>query len=326
VDAEALRGRVDVWLRSGIISPDQADRILALEEAAPATESAAGADSERRGRIAEVVGYVGAAFALGALALLIRDDWSDLAVWARISLIAVLTLTALGSGAIVRSSRPSAASRRLVGVLWLAGVIGSAWTTGILAWDVLGVPERWIPSTVGAVALVIAAVLLALGGHIAVQLATLVALGVTTVGTLVAVAPLEPGALTFGAMLVGGGATWALAGAGGWLGPRVSAEASGAVVMLVGAQVLTATAWPLSAQALASGLAGVLVALSVVGGRVHLLYIGAIGLFVSVPRLVFELFADTLGAPATLLTAGVLLIILAAGLGRARKAQEALDG
>jgi hypothetical protein len=35
-----------------------------------------------------------------------------------------------------------------------------------------------------------------------------------------------------------------------------------------------------------------------------------------------ELFSDTLGAPATLLTTGVLLILMAVGLGRLRRSQE----
>jgi hypothetical protein len=40
-------------------------------------------------------------------------------------------------------------------------------------------------------------------------------------------------------------------------------------------------------------------------------------LFVVVPRLAFELFGDTIGAPATLLVIGLLLVALAVGLGRA---------
>jgi len=336
VDADRLGDRIGAWVRAGIISDEQAQRIRALEAGVPvAARSPASApayapaydappdadDDRRRARIAEVVGYVGAAFALGALGLLVRENWSDLAVWARILLLGLLTLTALGAGALLRS-RSTAAIRRLVGVLWFAGVVGVAWTTGIVAWDVVGVPERWMPTVAGAAALVAAAWLLAVGRHVLVQLATLVALGVTTTGTLVAVAPLEPGALAYGMLMLGGGATWALAGAGGWLGPRVSAEVAGAVVLLIGAQVLTASGYPLAAQALAVGLAIALVALSVPGGRVHLLYIGAVGLFIGVPRLVFDVFADTLGAPATLLTTGVLLILIAVGLGRVRRAQE----
>ena len=332
MDSDALRDRVGVWIRSGIIDSEQADRILALERtpvgpsdrpAAPRASpgSAPDSGSERRLRVAEAVGYVGAAFALGAIGLLVGELWSDLAVWARITLAGLLTAAALGAGALLNGRR-AAAVRRLVGVLWLAGVAGAGWTSGIVARDVLGTPEAWLPTAIGAFALVVAAVLLALGGHVLVQLATLVALGTTTTGTLVAIAPLEPGALAYGVMLVGGGAAWALAGAGRWIGPRVSAEVAGSVVMLIGAQVLTASTWPRPAQIGAVGLAAALVVLSLPGARVHLLYIGAVGLFIAVPRLVFELFADTLGAPATLLTIGVLLILMAVGLGRVRRAQE----
>jgi hypothetical protein len=316
---DTLRDRVGGWVRAGVISSEQADRLLEFEFG-PVGQPVE-RPGERRLRIAEVVGYVGAAFALGAIGLLIGELWSDLAVWARVALAGLLTATAIGAGWLLHA-RPAPAIRRLVGVLWLAGVAGVAWTSGIVAYDVLGVPERWLPTTIGATALIVAALLLFVGRHVVIQLAALIALGATTTGTLVAIAPLEPGALAYGVMLVGGGITWALAGAGGWLGPRISAEASGAIVMLVGAQVLTATGWPRPAQGLAVILAAALVTLSLPGGRIHLLYIGAVGLFVAVPRLVFELFADTFGAPATLLTTGVLLIIMAVGLGRVRRAQE----
>jgi len=326
VDVGELRGRLGAWVGAGVISPEQADQILGLESRpaprpAPGPEPEPEPEPDRRTRIAEVVGYVGAAFALGALALLVGDLWSDLASWARILLAGLLSLIALGAGALLQP-RVEAALRRLVGVLWLAGVAGVAWTTGILAWEVLGVPQRWLPTTIGAVALVVSALLLAIGRHVLVQLTTFVALGVTSVGTISALAPLEPEALVFGTMLLGGGMVWALAGAGGWLGPRTSAEVAGAIVMLIGAQVLTTTGWPRTAQLLTALLAIALVAVSLTGRRVHLLYVGAVGLFVSVPRLIFEVFADTIGAPATLLTTGVLLIVMAVGLGRVRRAQE----
>ena len=312
MDLGQLKERLGVWVEADVITPQQADRILDLESR-PAPE--------RRTRIAEVVGYVGAVFALGALALLVGEVWSALATWARLALAGLLSVIALGAGALLQS-RTEPALRRLVGVLWLAGVAGVSWTTGVLATEVLGVPERWLPTTIGVAALIVSALLLFIGRHILVQLTTLVALGVSTVGTVSALAPLEPDAMVFGVMLLGGGLAWALAGAGGWLGPRTSAEVAGAVVMLIGAQVLTATGWPRAAQLLAAVLAVALVAVSLSGRRVHLLYIGAVGLFISVPRLIFEVFADTIGAPATLLTIGVLLIVMAVGLGRIRRAQE----
>lgn len=331
MDEVTLRDRLEAWRRAGIISAEQSARILSLETAPEPTRGT----THRRARLAEVVGYVGAAFALGAVGLLVVDFWPQLLPWARVALALLLSIVALFAGAVVhlRSGESpdhgrdlglengDGALRRLAGVLWVAAIAGSAWTTGLIVSDVLSDPQRWGVTIVAGVALVLAGVLLALGRHVLVQLATLIALGSFTAGTLVALAPLEPGALAFGTMLVGGGATWALAGAGGWIGPRTSAEVSGSVVALIGMQVLTATGWPTAALAGAVLLAGGLVALSLPSGRLHLLYVGAVGLFVATPRLVVELFADTIGAPATLLTSGVLLILMAVGLGRVRQAQ-----
>jgi hypothetical protein len=335
VDESTLRDRLATWERAGIISAEQSARIHAFEVG----PRPAGRATDRRARLAEVVGYVGAAFALGAVGLLVVEFWPQLVPWARVALALLLTVVALAAGLLVHvrseavrasGTGPSADAgsgplRRLAGVLWVAGVAGSAWTAGIVAGDVIGVPERWLVTTIAGIALVVAAMLLAVGRHVLVQLATLVALGSFTAGTLVALAPLEPGALAFGTMLVGGGATWALAGAGGWLGPRTSAEVAGSIVALIGMQVLTATGWPTVALAGTVLLAAGLVALSLPSGRLHLLYVGAVGLFIAVPRLVVDLFADTLGAPATLLTSGVLLILMAVGLGRVRQAQEDHD-
>ena len=74
--------------------------------------------------------------------------------------------------------------------------------------------------------------------------------------------------------------------------------------------------------------AAALVGLAVVRDRLHHLAVGAAGLFVLVPQLVFDLFGDAIGAPATLLVVGLLLVLVAVGLGRARRevAAEATDG
>ena len=336
MELDVLKGRLAAWSREGLLTEEQAARILERESdrravdlppptGAPVDRAARrpAHGTDRRARVAEVVGYVGAAFALGAIGLLVAEFWPDLVAWARVALAAVLTTVALGAGVLLRGrGADSDAIDRLVGALWAVGIAGVAWTTGIVAWDVVGVDERWMPTVVAGVAALVAAILLLLGRHVLVQLAAFVALGSAVAGTLVAVAPLEPGALAFGVLITGGAAAWGLAGAGGWLGPRTSAEVTGAVFALIGAQVLTATGWPRIALAFGILLALILALLSMPGGRLHLLYIGAFGLFVNVPRLVVELFADTLGAPATLLTVGVLLILMAVGLGRLRSSQE----
>jgi len=326
VDEDALQERLAVWRRAGVLTAADVDRIRAFEAGTTAPPPPPGpADADRRGRLAEVVGYVGAAFTLGAIGLLLAETWPDLSVWARVALAGLLTLTALAAGGLLRGRRGPAVGR-LVGVLWTVGVVGVAWTAGIVAADVLAVPLRWMVPTVAGSAAVVAAVLLAVGRHVPVQLATFVALGGAVAGTLFALAPLEPGALAVGTLVTGGSAAWGLAGAGGWLGPRRSAETVGAAFLLIGTLVLTGTGWPRSALALGVLLALVVVGLSVPGSRIHLLYVGAVGLFVTVPQLVFALFSDTLGAPATLLTVGLLLILMAVAVGRLRRAQEAPHG
>jgi hypothetical protein len=336
VDRDTLHDRVASWVRAGVITSAQADRIIAMEQPAeppaertaerpdggrPAGSRAAAPRAERRARLAEVVGYVGAAFALGAVGLLLAETWSDLLPWARATLAALLTIVALTSGGLV-ARRSGPALERLAGVLWTSGVAGTAWLAGVVATDVLTLSERWVAWSVGMPAAVVGAALLALGRHVLVQVVTLVALGVTAVAALLIVAPLPPGPTAFGVLVLGGGATWALAGAGGWLGPRISAELTGGTVALIGTQILAASDRPRGVLVVGVLTAALLVAASLPGQRVHLLYLGAAGLFITVPRLVFALFADTLGAPATLLTTGVLLILLATGLGRVRRAQE----
>jgi hypothetical protein len=325
-----LDDRLDAWLAAGLLTPAQAAAIRDHEVALAAVRPD-GPPSHRRGGgwrpwLAEVVGYVGAAFALGALALILDDLWDRLAVGGRLALAVLLTVLVIGAGAAV-SPRSTAPLRRLGAVLWTAGVAGTAWSTALLADGVLDVPEPWLPVVTAGAALVVALVLLTLGGHAPVQLAALVATGVLAVALVDLAAPLPPSTTTVGSLLIGLGAAWALAGAGGWLGPRRLAEVAGAGMALVGTQVLAAADTPLPGLWLGLALAAGLAGLSVPTGRPHLLLVGAAGLFVSVPRLVFELFADTLGAPVTLLAVGLLLILLSVGLARVRGlADEAHEG
>ena len=344
METTILRDRLGVWIRAGLITPDQAERILELEVSADSAGAAPGTApgtapvatgephgrTERRAQLAEAIGYVGAAFALGALGLLVAEFWTDLAVWGQISLAGMLGVLAVGAGALLRGRKAASSDRegaihRLVGVLWTLGVIATAWVAVIIAEEVLAIPDDWEATFVSAVAAVLAALLLLAGRHVLVQLALFVSLGSGVAATFIALAPLEFGLLATGTLLLGGGATWALAGAGGWLGPRVSAEITGSVFVLIGGQALSGSSVPTAGITAAILAAVALVGLSLLGGRPYLLYLGAFGLFLSVPRLVFELFADTFGAPATLLTTGLLLILIAVGIGRIRRSQEAHD-
>jgi hypothetical protein len=305
------------WSSAGLITAEQVARIRAHEDGRRAVEGT----PATRGSQAEVVGYIGAAFALGAALLLLAEFYADLVPPARVALAVLVALGALVAGAaLVRSDAPPL--RRLTAVLWAGALVATAWTSGVIAADVVDLALRWIPTAVGAPTLVIGLVLLAIGRHELVQLATLVALITTVLGVLSGVAVLTPEPLAFGLLLLGVGLSWSLAGAGGWLGPRWTAELAGGAVALIGTQIVAVGDRRLLGLGLGLALAVGAVVVSVPMARPRLLALGAIALFILVPQLVFELFADTLGAPATLLAVGLLLIVLAVGIGRVRRVTD----
>jgi len=306
--ATGLPARFENWVGAGLLSPEQAEAIVAFEH----DRSAA------RGRVAEAVGYVGAAFAVGAVGLLLADLWDRFVPGARLALAVLLTMFALGSGFALRA-RTEAAMVRLTGVLWTAGLAGVAATTGLLGSDVLQLSDRSLPLLVGGTVLVVASGLLWLGRHALVQVVVLIALVFTGSSVLDLVSVLAPDSRTIGVLLIGTGLAWALAGAGRWLGPRRLAEILGLLIAYVGTQVLAVGDRRLLGLTLGVILASALVVIAIPTGQQYRLVLGALGLFVGVPRLVLALFADTLGAPLSLLTVGVLLIVMAVGFGRARQ-------
>jgi hypothetical protein len=313
-DRPSQRAELDEWCAAGLLDAAQVERILAYERA----RQERALKETSRGWQAEAVGYVGAAFALSAALLLLAEFYSDLLPQARAALALIVMLASLGSGAaLVRSD--SSALRRLTGVLWAGALAATAWTASVVADELLMVTDGWLPTAVGLPTFTLGLLLLLAGRHELVQLATLVALLTSAVGVLTAVAPLPPEQLAIGTLVVGIGLSWGLAGAGGWLGPRWTAELTGGLVALVGSQVIATGDRRLLGLVLGITLAAGAVPAGVATTRPRLLGLGAVGLFVLVPQLVFELFADTLGAPATLLAVGVVLILLAVGLGRARR-------
>ena len=314
-DAELLatERRLRDWFGSGLLGEQQVERILAHERAA-AQRDPQGAS---RGWQAEIVGYVGGAFALGAALLLLAEFYSDLLPVARAVLAGLVMLAGLAAGAALVGSSWTAL-RRLTGVLWTGSLAATAWTAGVIAGELVRVDSSWLATAVGAPTLLVGTLLLSWGRHELVQLATLAALIATTVGVLTGTAVLPPEQLAVGTLLLGLGLSWGLAGAGGWLGPRWTAEIAGGLVALVGTQVIATGDRRVIGLVLGLVLASAAVALAVPTARPRLLGLGAVALFILVPQLVFELFAETLGAPATLLAVGLALILLAVGLGRVR--------
>lgn len=321
-----LQQRLSDWIDAGLITSEQADRIIGHEtwRSAPrATTSAARRPmtaperASRRIAVAEAVGYVGASLALAALGLLVSDVWPELGVGGQLALVGLLTVLVLGAGQAVHG-RPAAAMQRLTGLLWAAAGLGSAWFAGIVAAEVIGAGPEATGTSVGMTASLVALPLLLRRPSLLLQLVGLAGL-VTTAVSLLEFSVLQPDVFWDGSLVAAVGGAWLLVGRGGWLRPRRTAEVLGAALALLGAQV--GSFGDLRAAALILGLllAMGLAAFAVARDAGHHLIVGALGLFVLVPQLVFELFGDAIGAPATLLVVGLLLVLLAVGLGRARR-------
>jgi hypothetical protein len=309
------------WVGAGLLSDEQAAAIrrFEAERSAPPTEPSPTAPprNDRRSLIAEAIGYVGAALAVGALGLLLSQLWDDLVVGGRLTLVALLTVL-LAAGATVLARTPAAPLQRLTSVLATGTTLGVAWLAYLVGVEVLTLSEQDTALLVGLAAVVAAAVAYAARPRGLPQVTLLVAL-IVTVGALFSRAALEPEPLWVGLTFWSVGIAWLLLGTGGWLRPRRVAEVAGGVVGLVAIQVASSGESRLLGLVLALATAGALVGLAITSDRVHHLAVGAVGLFVIVPQFVFELFGDAIGAPATLLVVGLLLVLLAVGLGRARR-------
>ncbi|MEX2324476.1 MAG: hypothetical protein WD576_01885 [Nitriliruptoraceae bacterium] len=333
-----LERRLQDWVDATLISGEQAAAISAHERnrsndpasvtaAAHTSDTAgdgagvAGQPPQRSTMAAEAIGYVGAALAIGALLMLLSNMWVDLLVWARLVVLAAMTAALAGAGMTLRRA-PSAAMQRLASVLLTAAVAGVAWLASVVAIDLVGMTGAAVSLTAGAAALISAIVVYAMVTRALLQVAIAVAALVTALSAI-SVPILSPSALWYGLLVGALGAAWLLLARGGWLHPVILADIIGAGLMLVGAQVASVD-FAFDGQragAVSAGLvvAALLVLVAVRADALHFLILGALGLFVFVPQLVFELFGDVIGAPATLLLVGLLLVLLAVGLGRVRK-------
>jgi hypothetical protein len=311
-----LEEQVHDWRRAGLLSPEQAAAILAFETERGVGETGA---NPRRTLIAEAVGYVGSALALGALGLLLGEVWPDLTTGGRLALVGVLTLLLLGAGFALRTTERGPV-RRLTSVLLTGGIVGVGWLTFIVATELVDWPEARVALAIGVSTFVVALPLYLLRPRPLPQL-TLLATVVVSATAALSLPALVPGPVWYALATAAIGVAWMLLGIGGWLSPRTVAESVGAGLAVLGMQV-GAFDERVLLLSIGLGLAAGLVALAVASDRVHHLVVGAVGLFLFVPQLVFELFGDAIGAPATLLVIGLLLVLLAVGIGRARREVE----
>jgi len=294
--AEALSRAVT----SGIISVEQADAIRREEaERAGVTRHGAGEIP----LVTEVLAYVGAMLAAGALAVLLGKHWSSLGIAGHLSAEALVTVVLLVGGWMLRDTREPA-FERLAGVLWLLSAIAFGGLVAIFGVDVWKPAATTTVLTACASTVVYAGALWAWRPRAPQVLALWAACLATVIASLVQV-----DATASAAVLV----PWAFGLA--WIGltrlgalrPPATSYALGALPVLA-APFATDFGWPLILGLVS---AGAVMAASIWLRRTELLFMGAVALFFYVLRLGIQYFAPALGLPVSLLVAGLALIGIA---------------
>ncbi|HYO45064.1 MAG TPA: DUF2157 domain-containing protein, partial [Gemmatimonadota bacterium] len=315
-----LEQRLERWVESSLIAPEQAAAILAAEG-----ESGAG-EEPGPSLAATALGYLGASVALVGGVVAASREWSEMAIEARLALAGGATLLLLVAGFFARR-RDHPALRSLDGFLWFLSAAGAAFTAGLVGHDVLEVETRTISLLAGLAAVVWSVPLCRIRPGPLLEIAVVAGLAVFLEAVL-AHLPGSPDEL-HGLPLWGLGAVLALLGWGRLLVRGRGSFALAGVLVLLGAQILS-FGWRPAGLALGIGTAVALLAASVLlRSMVHLGF-GAAGVLLFLPQIVFEYLGDTLGAPLALLVCGVALLagafVTARLGGRLRERKDAAAG
>lgn len=295
-----LTDRLSRWVEHGLITREQAERILADERARSA--ELGGRPARLPSLVAEALGYVGGVLVLIAAGLIAGRYWSELGVAGRLSVAFGAAALLLGAGASLRP-RLGETGRRLRAVCWLLSSATIALGTGLLGTDVLDLSGDVTVLLAAAVAACYAAALWPLSREVPQQAAVVVALAVTAG----AAAALLPGSIdaVAGLAVWGVGAAWLLLGWGSLVTPRAASWILGGAIVIVGSLMTLETGWGV---AVGLGTAAVLVAAGAWLRDLLLLGVGAVATLLAVPSTLNRFFPDTLTAPLALLATGVLLV------------------
>ncbi len=313
---KAVFEHLGMWEQRSLLTHEQVDAIRRFEEQ---ERSAA----PRIPLITEVVAYLGAALAVGAIIALVGPRWEEISRGQKLLGSALIAIALVVAGAFLRrTSEP--AFGRLAGVLWTLG-LGSM--TGFLALVLFDLPPGqdpapWSVFVLGMAVGIVARVMLLLVPCTPLLVALFA-------GTVTAI-------LGAGVWAVESGATWLedftpwrgiailivslpflVAGAQGMLMPRTAAMTIGAVGAVF-APLLTME------DSGFGPLLGVGVAIALLGASVWqrstpMLVAGAIGLFFYLVAAIVHYLSDSVGVPIALLLSGAVLIGVAVVTARLKR-------
>lgn len=318
------RAVVDGLVSAGLLDADRRAAAATVVRSAlrEDTTSPALSGSLRR-RMAEVAGYVGGAFVVGAALLFLGATWDDLGLGEQVGVLFGIAVLLVAAGAALTASAGGVASirqhaeavrRRLASVLFTGAAGSAAFGVGLLLEDGMANDE------LGVTLAALTGLLVALAGY-AVAPTTVGQLGIA-VPALVAI-PMGLSALhtdssssvPVGLLVLLLGVVWlVLAELGRW-NEVLSARVIGCAVALVGAQIPVFDDQQWVAY----------VATAVVGAASFWAYVvtrawpylaaGVVGVTLAVPEALSDWFDGALGAAGVLLATGVTLLLAAlAGL------------
>lgn len=289
---------------------------------------------KRRGipAVAEILGYVGGALALAAVAALIISFWGQIGILGRVGICAGVAVVGIGGG-YAMSGLASDAAARLRQFLWFVGVAGVGGAVGLAVNEVAKNAGAVDPTSsdwgwfAGFVAAAIVGGLIWWRNRTWLQHAAF-GLGVG-LGALMIVPLLEPtvnrlfpgGGLNWGAgaVLALTGVIWGYLGWKGHLPPDNAAWALASMGLLGGIEIMALSntgfdgAGGLLDWALWLGLAvSVAMLVASVYGRLNvLLGFGCLGVVGFAAELIFELFDGRAVLPVALLSLGAVLVSIA---------------
>ena len=313
--ARALRDYLDRWTAAGIIDTDQASRIEAAEQA-----RAQALPRRRLPLIAEVLGYLGAVFAITAVGVTLHQFWQNVPPAAELAVAAAIATGLLVAGAALPTDRDPAFAR-LRGVLWLLGTASAASFVAVLTGRYLHLADTSVALCAEAAWLACA---MPLWWRARSALQHLAAFGGVVALVETGLDNINPHGGTFGLGL----ALWVLAGVWGiavhrgYFVPRTTG------ILLSGAGLMTGAIIGMDdapGQALGVATVAGLLAAGILARRILLIGIGALGTLYVIPDVAHHYLPDPVAAPLAVAAVGLVLLGIALWLARISRRRGRVD-